>query len=112
MCTNASRAAVGRRDAAAARLRAVIDEQPRAPTANALLAETQLEAGDVTDETEALAERAVRFAGGEAALELLARVYRKRENPEGATEIEARLRELRAIASAAQPPPEAETPPQ
>ncbi len=105
-------AAVGRRDAAAARLRAVIDEQPRAPTANALLAETQLEAGDVTDETEALAERAVRFAGGEAALELLARVYRKRENPEGATEIEARLRELRAIASAAQPPPEAETPPQ
>lgn len=94
-----------RRDEAATRLARMLEAHPHSMPAAVELAQLQLASGQVSDETEALAQRAVRFGGGVEALDLLARVYRERDEPQRATEVEARARALREARAPREAPP-------
>lgn len=94
-----------RREEATARLKSILEQFPHSALAARTLVRLQLDGDAVTDETRSYAERAVRFDGGVEALDLLARVYRRLNAPDRATEIEARARALRSAPPAEQPPP-------
>jgi len=96
---------LGRRDEAITRLASLLEQHPRSVEAAEKLAGLQLEAGKTTEETQSLAQRAVRFGGGVDALDLLARVYRARDELQRATEVEARARALREATRPEAPPP-------
>jgi tetratricopeptide (TPR) repeat protein len=86
--------ALGRKQEAEARLRALLVDYPYDAQAAARLAEIGLERGP-SDQTLELARRAVRFGGGADAFAVLARVHQQRGETEQALEAENRARELR-----------------
>ena len=81
--------------AAAERLDALLVEHPFQAEAAALRARLDLERGIATARTLERALRAARFGGGVEALELLARVYEARDDPELAAQAAERARALR-----------------
>jgi tetratricopeptide (TPR) repeat protein len=87
--------ASGRAGAAEERLEALLRAHPYDAAAAAELARLQLERGEASERTLERAKRAVRFGGGADALDLLSRVYERRNEPERATEAAARARALR-----------------
>jgi uncharacterized protein HemY len=88
---------VARGDVAAAgeRLDALLVQHPFQAEAAALRARLDLERGVATARTLERALRAARFGGGVEALELLARVYEARDDPELAAQVAERVRALR-----------------
>jgi tetratricopeptide (TPR) repeat protein len=96
---------LGRPAEAEERLDALLARHPSSARAAMEIVELRLDRGEHGVETEALAQRAVRFSGGPDALDLLARVYRERDEPARATEIEARARSIREARAARQTPP-------
>jgi tetratricopeptide (TPR) repeat protein len=85
--------------AAAERLDALLLQHPFQAEAAALRARLDLERGVATARTLERALRAARFGGGVEALELLARVYEARDDPELAAQAAERARALREAAA-------------
>jgi predicted Zn-dependent protease len=88
-------AASGRTSEAEKRLRGLLSEHPYDAGAAAALAQIQLDRGAASERTLELAQRAVRFGGGAEALDLLSRIHKARNEPESASEADARARALR-----------------
>jgi tetratricopeptide (TPR) repeat protein len=96
----------GEADAAVERLDALLVQHPFQAEAAALRARLDLERGVATARTLERALRAARFGGGVEALDLLARVYQARDDPELAAQVAERARALReATASEGLPAP-------
>jgi len=81
---------LGRREEAESRLAELLGEHPYDAAAAARLAELLLAREAEADRTLELAQRAVRFGGGPEAYELLARVHRRRGEPDLAREASLR----------------------
>lgn len=87
--------AAGKPDEAAERLDALLLAHPFEAVAAAERAQLDLERGIATPATLERAQRAVRFGGGVAALELLSRVHAQRDEPELAAQAAEAARALR-----------------
>lgn len=84
--------ALGRGEAAEKRWSELLEQDPHDAAAAARLAELELGRGVASKETLEHARRAVRFGGGTQALELLARVYRKRGDAAHAEQVLSRAK--------------------
>lgn len=88
--------AAGRSSEAEARLEELLAKHPYEARAAAALVEMRLERGEAGERTAELAHRAVRFGRSIEALDLLGRVHRRRDEPDLAEAVEARVRALRS----------------
>jgi tetratricopeptide (TPR) repeat protein len=94
---------LGREEEARQRLGALLDVHPFSAEAAAEWVEIDLESGPVSAETLGMAERAVRFGGGVAAYERLARVQAALGRDAEAEQTLARAERLRGVGERARP---------